>query len=249
MSNTLAIELLALAQQTGDGTGPAIAIGDLRSAVDLDLTVTVIASGEIEVYVQTSPDGSTGWRTVGTFGKVAAAGKLRGTFDGCDAWVRAGWDLAGNTTFKVAGKAYTVYAKREDLQDALPDDVYTQADEKDPGRIARMLIKGTSHVAHRVGGAHPLPLTEWTPALVEATACMSAYYVLRKHQLEAGGVELLVAEARAEAIEWLKEVQRGEVKQLETTPEQELGARIVSGNPDEPDTFHSRFSDDWGDFG
>lgn len=246
MSNALAIELHALAERTTDGSGDAEEIGALRSAVDLYLLATEVAAGtQLELVVETSPDGSTGWRRIGAL-VATGPSRQRGTYDGCEAYVRVSWNLSGDCTFQVVGQAHTLYAQPEDLQDALPNDVYEQADAS---VLVRSLIKATSHVAHRVGGAHPLPLTAWTPALVEATASMAAFYVLKKHQLEGGGVEELVKSAYAQAIEWLKEVQRGEVKQAETTPEQELGARIVSGNPDEPETFRARMSDDWGDFG
>jgi len=248
MAHKLAIELLELDERAADGEGDAVEIetDTVRHAVDLHLTVTEVEGEPLEVYIETSPDGTNGWRRIGTFPPVSAAAKLRGSFDGCDAYVRAGWVVTDDCTFSVAGFAHTLFAERDDLDDALPDDVLEQAKE---GVIVRGLIKASSHVAHRVGGAHPLPLTEWSPAMTEATACFAAAYVLKKHVLQGGGVEVSVSDARAEALAWLKELQTGAVKQSDTAPAQELGARVVSGNPDEPDEFRGRMSDDWADFG
>jgi hypothetical protein len=103
------VELAASAARTATGQGAAVALGD-RGTLRLLLDVTA-ASGTgptLDVTVETSFDGATGWRSLGTFAQKTAVASERKSFPGCDRYVRATWTVGGTTpsfTFSVAGEA------------------------------------------------------------------------------------------------------------------------------------------------
>jgi hypothetical protein len=100
------VELAASAARTATGQGAAVALGD-RGTLRLLLDVTA-ASGTLDVTVETSFDGATGWRSLGTFAQKTAVASERKSFSGCDRYVRATWTVGGTTpsfTFSVVGEA------------------------------------------------------------------------------------------------------------------------------------------------
>lgn len=104
-----AVTLAASAARTATGSGTAQEIAD-RGAVRLLLDVTA-ASGTtptLDVTVETSYDGSTGWTSLGTFTQNTAVSSQRKNFSGADRFVRASWVIAGTTpsfTFSIVGEA------------------------------------------------------------------------------------------------------------------------------------------------
>lgn len=104
-----AVTLAASAARTATADGTAVEIAD-KGAVRLLLDVTA-ASGTtptLDVTVETSYDGSTGWTSLGTFTQKTAAGTQRKNFSGADRFVRATWAIGGTTpsfTFSVVGEA------------------------------------------------------------------------------------------------------------------------------------------------
>lgn len=109
ISNITDVSLAASAARTATGSGTAVALGDLGT-MRLVFDVTAAAGGTptLDVTVETSYDGSTGWRSLGTFAQKTAAGTERKSFAGCDRFVRATWTIGGTTpsfTFSITGEA------------------------------------------------------------------------------------------------------------------------------------------------
>jgi hypothetical protein len=81
-----------------------------RGTLRLLLTVSA-ASGTtptLDVSIETSFDGQTGWRSMGAFTQATAAGSQRKSFSGADRFVRATATIGGTTpsfTFSVNGEA------------------------------------------------------------------------------------------------------------------------------------------------
>lgn len=107
------ITLLASAERTSAENGDAVYVGN-RATVRLELDVTAVgadANETLDVSVETSEDGSTGWAEVGAFTQVPQTGGAtseRLIFGECDRYVRAVVAVGGTTpefTFSVAGEA------------------------------------------------------------------------------------------------------------------------------------------------
>lgn len=109
ISNITDVTLAASAARTATGNGSAVALGDLGTVrLLLDVTAASGTTPTLDVTVETSYDGSTGWTSLGTFAQKTAAGTQRKSFSGCDRYVRATWTIGGTTpsfTFSIAGEA------------------------------------------------------------------------------------------------------------------------------------------------
>jgi hypothetical protein len=98
-----AVTLTATASQAGVETGD-------RGTLRLLLTVSA-ASGTTptcDVAIETSNDGSTNWRSMGSFTQATGVTSQRKCFSGADRFVRATATIGGTTpsfTLSVAGEA------------------------------------------------------------------------------------------------------------------------------------------------
>ncbi len=103
------ITLLASAEHTADGNGPAVPTDGAHTLrLTLDITAATAGTGSptLTVNVQTSADGTT-WSTHTSFAAATAVGTQRKALSGLDRFVRCSWTLAGTTpsaTFSVAGE-------------------------------------------------------------------------------------------------------------------------------------------------
>jgi hypothetical protein len=102
------LSLAASAARTTSVAGTAVEVGDAAD-VRLLLDVTAVAgTPTLDVTIETSFDGSTSWRSLGTFAQKTAVSSERKSFGGCDRFVRANWVIAGGTpslTFSITGEA------------------------------------------------------------------------------------------------------------------------------------------------
>lgn len=100
------VTLASSAVRTVTGTGSAVEMGDngvLR--LTLDITATT-GTPTLDVAIQTSQDGSTGWTTVASFAQQTAVATVRKVFAGFDRYARASWTIGGGTpslTFSISG--------------------------------------------------------------------------------------------------------------------------------------------------
>jgi hypothetical protein len=102
--------VVASAARTTSSNSAAVEVGNRSHLRGLLLTVSA-ASGTtptLDVQVQTSNDGSTGWTIVGTaFTQATGTTTQRKTFSSLDRFVRVAWTLGGTTpsfTFSLAGE-------------------------------------------------------------------------------------------------------------------------------------------------
>lgn len=247
MAHAVAIDLHALGAESASGAGSSKDIGELSTALKLTLTVSAV-SGEFKPVIETSPDGASSWRTVGVFLTVEAAPFVQQLcFDRLDRFARVGWTLSagGSATFGLSGNAHQLYAKREDLGAAMPEDAFERA--KLSIRIDN-LIKASCEVEDAFRASNALPLTKWPESLTHKCAQIAAFYVLTSYGFAGGGIDELVAKAFDQAQAWLKSIMKREVKPANTSPDADSDTRTSSGDPRRPQELNPRFSDNFGDF-
>ena len=101
--------LFPSAAMTATTTGEVMEMGDLTTLrMTLDVTAASGTTPTLDVVIQTSPDGTTGWQTLGTFGQKTAVSSERNVFPGADRYVRAVATISGTTpsfTFSLTGDA------------------------------------------------------------------------------------------------------------------------------------------------
>ena len=247
MAQALAVTLHALGAEAAGGNGAAVDIGELRSAVKLALTITE-ATGSLTVFVETSPDGLTGWRSVGQFDVASAIGRQRYSFDECDRYVRARWTVGTSATFSVAGYAHVLFARRGDITGAsIKPEALASVD---PRVVADCLIKASGVTEDEIATSNPTPLTAWPESVTQNCSDIAVYLVLKHRGFNPElGTDQLIVKAYDDALKWFRSVAQGKVKPPGLAPPDNLGVRISSGNPEAPDVTRPKFSDDWGDFG
>jgi hypothetical protein len=99
------VTLLASAARTTSVTTAAYELGD-RGTVRLRLDVTVFTGTSLHCQIETSTDGSTGWRVVDAFAVVGGTGSQDRAMSGCDRYIRAVCTFSGTTaTYSLAGTA------------------------------------------------------------------------------------------------------------------------------------------------
>lgn len=110
VSRGRAVSLAASAARTATAAGTALEIAD-KGAVRLLLDVTAVTGTNptLDVTIETSYDGSTGWTSLGTFTQNTAVSSQRKNFSGADRFVRASWVIGGTATptftFSIVGEA------------------------------------------------------------------------------------------------------------------------------------------------
>lgn len=236
MANPLAISLHTSGAETVSGFGAAVDIGAIRSCARLLLDVTAIVGTlpSIVVSVETSVNGTTGWRSVGQFDTVAALASQRRTFAQCERYVRASWTISGTGgpafTFAVTGEAHVLYATPDDLvRSALPAEALVNVA---PYAQADALLSVTDEADGYIGGAYTLPLTAWGEDLRMHVAAMGAFAVLKRRGFDPSGKDELIVKGRDDAIAWLRRILNGQLAPpglVDSTPDEyEGGAYVVT---------------------
>ncbi len=109
LTRNVDVTLASASVVTATGTTTAVEIGD-KGTLRLLLTTASVTgtSPTLDVAVQTSYDGSTGWTTVASFAQKTTATTERKQFTGIDRFVRLSYTVGGTTpsfTVTVAGEA------------------------------------------------------------------------------------------------------------------------------------------------
>ena len=248
MANPTTLTLHASGAESGAGSGDAVDVGAARSAAILSLRATVVTA-ELRVAVQTSPDGSTGWRQVCSLPALMSAGRTERAVDELERYVRATWPAGTDATFELLAEAHQLYATRSDLLDSLSAEILQRADSKRPGAVARALLNASSRVASALKPIYPMPLTTIPLVVKDNTGALAALQVLTLNGLAGGGIDALVQQRAEAARLWLKAVAERKETIDGIEPAAEDAVKGSSGNPTYPDTYPDRFSNNWGDFG
>ena len=252
MADALAVELHALAAETASGSGAAVDIGELRSAAKLHLRVTastVAAGVSLVVTLETSPDGTTGWRAVASFDPTTSVVRAERVFDELERFIRVSWTMSGGDsfTFSVSGKAHVLLAT---WQDVITSTLPLQALEELPIETrAKNLLIATEMAYEEIGPAYPPPLTDWSESVRGYTATIAASLMMTFRGVAPEGVDEMIFEQSKAAMSALKRIGRAEIRPAANQPPTNHGPVASSGNPASPDTFPTRFSGNWGDFG
>jgi hypothetical protein len=90
--------LVPSAARTASGTGETLEVGDEHTLrLTLDVTAASGTLPTLDVIVETSADGATGWRSVYAFGQKTTTGSDRQSFSNLDRFVRCSWVIGGTT--------------------------------------------------------------------------------------------------------------------------------------------------------
>ena len=250
MANPLAVVLHASAEVSASGTSAAVDCspevddgGPVRALLSRALLTVTAKSGTsptLLVSIETSPDGTTGWRSVGTFTLVTSETYERLSFAPLERYARVRWTLGGTATpkftFSLTGTAHVIYALPEDMpQLALPAEA--TADLSD-SQIAASLLSATDTVASAIAANHEMPLLSWGGDVQLHTASIAAYHLMcglgfRPEDYDANIRQRYVdACGDDKSIGWLGRVARGAIEPADlvdsTVDEADGGAYVVT---------------------
>lgn len=180
MADPLAITPHASAAVSASGDGTAVDLADtLHTCLDLTLDVTA-ASGTtptLDVYVDTSIDGSTGWRELGKFQQAKAVSSFPLIVDGSRQYMRVRWVVSAGAsfTFTVSGQAHVLYATLKDLRQSIHYRAITNVAVEDQ---VRQCLRATTDTETALNSAFTLPITAWGADVRGVTADRAMYYTI-----------------------------------------------------------------------
>lgn len=243
MANARDITLHALGAELLAGAGAGVDI-ETRTAVKLTLYVSAV-SGPLTVYVDTSPDNAL-WRVLGSFTAVSTVPAVEElSFDNCERYVRARWTLGVSATFSLIGQAHQLFASRGGLATELPAAALATVSTN---VIASALIRASGDIEDALGTRYDLPITKVPESVRQRCAQIAAFLILKHRGFAGGGIDELVVKSYDDALAWLKDVRKSDLEPAGIEPEPSADVVTSSGNPEYPDEYRKRFSDNWGDF-
>lgn len=231
MANPVAIALHELGEEPGAWTSQAVDLLDAETAIQrsgarLELVVAAVAAGGLVVTVETSPDGSTGWRTVDAFELVTTAGTHELALHGLQRFMRARSSSSG--TFALTGHAHQLFVAEPDIY----AEVRREAFEGRVSRheIADALLKASGDVEDALNSAYTPPIIAVGDTVRQRAAAIAAARLLRARGVDPEGTdeELFQNAARAEA--WLYRVSQGKLQPpgiVDSTPQTYEGGAVV----------------------
>lgn len=250
MSNPLDVALHASGSEAASGNSAAFDIGVLRSALAWHVRVISIAGGSPSAIfkIQTSPDGSTGWRDVQTLTAITSASRVEAAIDGLERYVRLAWTISGITVFEAAGAAHVLHATRAHVNAGhMGSTAYGSLDDT---TVVGILIAASADVDDHIRKAVPLPLTAACPTTVsERGAAIALYRIMRRRGFKPNEVDELIVKDSDDAFRWLRDVGAKKIVPEGFAPAAVVAVRTSTGNPDDTTTRKPRMSDNWGDFG
>jgi len=250
MANPLAISLHdSGAESAGAGAGDAVDLEELRSAAKLVLRVTA-CSGTLSTTVQTSPDGSTGWRTVRLLDNATSIGVWRYALDDLERYLRVIWTVGTSATFALAGEAHQLYAEPHDLAGKISDLVIERARQDNPDLRADALIKASDEMQSALAVHYTLPIATLPEIIRDKTGDLAAYKLLARIGFVGGGTDEIVLKAYDEALAWVDLLRKRKVLPFGTVPDPEDAVHVSTADSlAETETLSPLTWTDWGDFG
>ncbi len=261
MADVAAVTVQALGEVTaGAFTGDAVDLGERRTAAKVRCRITACTAA-LRVELETSDDGSTGWRKAST-APVAYVPKdpqvKLSAFDGLDRYVRVVGETTDDSTFEVTAEAHQLYADAADLALKISSELIVRINQAEPGAVARALIAASADMESALAVQHPLPMTTVPEVVRDKTADLAAYRVLHRLISAAQGsvcsgpseqTTVLITANHKDAQAWLTDARKRVVLPFGAAPEANVPHKTSSGDPLYPDTYPTRFSNSWGDFG
>lgn len=212
------------------GVGNAV---DIAQKINAQLTLNVTAvSGSaptLSVAIESSIDGTTGWRTIDSFAAVSAVGVQTKRFAGSDQFLRTAWTITGGSpafTFAVSGNAILVYAAPADLF-ALGIPQATLASVPSD-TIARSLEAATDRLDRSIGAQKTLPLISWGDDIRRDCAVLAAFEALTVRGVNPTGSEAWFLQRYRELVG-----APGNTGDLTRMARGEFVLQVVDSSPDE----------------
>ena len=230
MANPLAITLHALGIESSSGQSAAVDIEAIRSAARLTLTITAVVGGAPTITLETSPDGTTGWRHVGGFTALGAAASEERSFDQCDRYLRVAWTVGTSATFSVAGDAHQLFVQRADVEAEIGESALSEVEGND---YANALIKASCDIEDALAGAYVPPFSAIPLSVRQRGGAIAAFRALKQRGFDPDNpADALVLKGNDDAMSWLARVARGALKPpgiIDSTPATyEAAAAVVS---------------------
>lgn len=226
-------ELRASAAETTSAAGAAVDLGARDRLLRQTLAVSAAsgATPTLDVRLEASADGLTGWRTIGTFARATAAAVEKLSFIAPERYVRVAWTIGGATpsfTFAVGGTKGLVYASLEDLDAyGMPGAALAKLA---PSKRAEAIAAASTKAEGKLALRYDLPLVTWGVDLTEAVSKIASYDLLSVRGFNPDGSDENVRTRHNDAWKWLTEVADGKCEPIgvvDTSPEVEDDGVVV----------------------
>jgi phage gp36-like protein len=150
-------------------------------------------------------------------------------------------------TFSVEAEAHSLYATRRHLHLAhVKAKVF---ENEDAEAIAEALLGATSDAEDALNANFPLPLESWPNSLRDRCAAIAKYRLFSLRGFQPQTTDELIVKDHDDAQKWLRMVGERKLVPPGLVPRPVEAIRTSSGDPELPDNFIPRMSDNWGDFG
>lgn len=218
MANPLAIVLHALAAETASGQSAAVDMGVSRAAAKLALELTAIAgtTPALTVSLQTSADGTTGWRTVDSWAALSAVDKAWQSFADLSRYVRVSWALAGSglglsATFKVEGDAHQLYLQAGDVTSTeLPAKAIASVPKT---VVANALIVASADGETAMASSFTLPIVSMKSVdMTQRLAAIAAFHIMKFRGFQPQGSDELIVDGKTNADAWLMRISQAKLR-------------------------------------
>lgn len=222
----LPIVLHTLGPEIASGAGAAVNLGTVLRTFRVELAVTAVGgtTPSLLVTLETSADGTTGWRTLGTLGPVTIVSVLpAATFIGGDRYVRANFTIAGtlpSVTFSLSGVALSQYASIADLKElGLPGTAFapplgmTQA--VFDAAVNAQIVAVSGKIDSYLRGKYAVPLTgalgpnSYPPEFRKATTDIEALELLTWRGFNPDQFDEVFVKRSEAAYKWLSDIAKG----------------------------------------
>lgn len=201
--------LLASAARTTTGNGAAVDLGTRDRLLRQTLSVTA-ASGTtptLDVRLEASADGVTGWRSFATFTRATAATVERITAISPDRYVRVAWTIAGTTpsfTFDASGTRGVSYANLDHLDTlGLP---VAALSSRTASQRAEAIAVASEKIDSKLGVVFDLPLVAWGADITECVCKIAGYDLLSVRGFNPDGADQNIRDRQNDAWRWLADV-------------------------------------------
>jgi phage gp36-like protein len=247
-----ALVLHALAAETASGTGAAGDLGTTLRTVRVDLDVDAVAGTTpgLLVTVESSTDGVSGWRSIGTIGPASATGAVPAATFPSDRYVRGMWTLSGASpsfTFLLTALPVAQYASLDDIKAlGLPATAFvppigmTQA--VFDAAINDQLVAVSGKVESYLRTRYAVPLTgtlgpnTYLKEIVKAVTDIEAFELLMWRGFNPDQFDATFETRWKAAWDWLKDIAKGVVSVPLPEPDPDdpvanparRGARVLS---------------------
>lgn len=239
MSQPLSIELRASSAATAAGSGAAVDLGLVasavpRSAARLGVEVSAFTGLErLRLVVEHAAASGGPWLELDAL-DIEQTSDFELSVGDTKRWLRARWELVGadgspSVTFGIAGTAHQVYVSPRDLaRYGIRAEELTAITT--PSARADACISVSDEADGYLNGRYVLPLKAWDDALRGQCARMGIRYALDRCGWQPDGPDNVVEKSFDRAVAWFKRLQAGQLEPpgiVDSTPGEFEGGSVV----------------------